>query len=400
MTKCSIVLLSWSRPKNINIIIAQYDKYETIGEVIVWNNNSNFLISNQGLSKIKAINCEQDFGLNTRFTSALLCKNRCVIVHDDDLILSEINIKELVDQFEIDHNRVYTYQGRIPIEGKYAEPPGRVENVLTPTEAEIALTRATCFDRLLAAEYMKLCDVLFYDTSICLNAEDIALSYLSTHIFGKKPLVLPIPDIDGYVDLITTIEEKLSTKQGFVEERNKIIDRCKILFPSPIYENENENKTIVFGKDKYPIGYCEDSACYNTPYQKILVKESNGTKYLSIQSLAEYSHSCSYLLFKDPIIINKNIYLILFFKESSVPVEIQVSYIKDKVLNESKKVLLDKIEVNEHEEYCISINDLIDPMQNTGEGLYVSQLKFTIHNINKNAELCVSEIYMSDRNCL
>jgi len=398
MTKCSIVLLSWSRPININIIIAEYEKYETIGEIIVWNNNSNFLISNQGLSKVKAINCEQDFGLNTRFTSALLCKNRCVIVHDDDLILSEINIKGLVDQFNIDHNRVYTYQGRTPIEGKYTrEPPGRVENVQNPTEAEIALTRATCFDRLLAAEYMKLSDVLFYDTSICLNAEDIALSYLSTHIFGKKPLVLPIPDVDGYVDLHSTIEEKLSTKQGFIEERDKMIDRCNIVFPSPIYENKNENKTIIFGKDKYPIGYCEDSACYNTQYQKILIKESNGTKYLSIQGLAEYSHSCSYLLFKDPIVINKNICFVMFFKESSVPVEIQVSYTKNKDLHESKRILLDKIEMNENEEYRISLNDLIDPMQNTGEGISVSQLKFMVHNINKNAELCVSEIYMEEK---
>jgi hypothetical protein len=398
MTKCSIALLSWSRPTNINIIIAEYEKYETIGEIIIWNNNSNFLISNQGLSKVKVINCEQDFGLNARFTSALLCKNRCVIVHDDDLILSEINIKALVDQFNIDHNRVYTYQGRILIEEKYnLELPGLVENVQSPTEAEIALTRATCFDRLLAAEYMKFSDILFYDTSICLDSEDIALSYLSTHIFGKKPLVLPIPDVAGYVDLASIIEEKPFAKQGFIEERNKMIDRCNIVFPSPIYENTNENKIIIFGKDKYPIGYCEDSACYNTQYQKILIKESNGIKYLSIQGVADYSHSCSYLLFKDPILINKNICFIMFFKESSVPVEIQVSYTKNKDLNESKRILLEKIEINEHEEYRINLNDLIDPMQNTGEGIRVSQLKFMVHNRNKNVELCVSEIYMEEK---
>ena len=85
----------------------------------------------------------------------------------------------------------------------------------------------------------------------------------------------------------------------------------------------------------------------------------------------------------------------MFFKESSVPVEIQVSYTKNKNLNESKRILLDKIKVNEHEEYRISVSDLIDPMQNTGEGVIcVSQLKFIIHNKNKNTELCVSEIYL------
>jgi hypothetical protein len=393
MTKCSIVILSWSRPKNINSIIEKYNSYSIVEEIIVWNNNSLFLI-HSNLSKVKIINTNKDLGLNSRFSAALLCKNRCIIVHDDDLMLSETNIKGLVDGFTSDYCRVYTYEGRKLVDNSYTNipGPGRIERVSSPTEVDICLTRATCFDKNLAAEYLRLSDVAFYDTDICLNAEDILLSYISTSYFGKKPLVIPIPDIEGYVELPAELETKISTRLNFISERNKIINRCQIILPEPNYENK---PNTIFGPGSYPNGYYEESTCYNSRYSKILVKDNNGIRYLSIDSDPSYKYATATILLNKPINVLNNLLFSLFFRTNSVPLEIQFSFLLNNKAYESKRVLLREISINYIEEYELTpkeiIADLI-PEQTDFSDFILSEIKFIIHNDNKHCELCVVDL--------
>jgi hypothetical protein len=382
--------LSWHRPKNINSIIEKYNNYSIIEEIIVWNNNNLFLI-NSNLSKVKVINTNKDLGLNSRFSAALLCQNRCVIVHDDDLILSEPNIKGLVDAFTSDYCRVYTYEGRNLIDNSYTNipGPGRIEKVSSSTEVDICLTRATCFDKNLAAEYLKLSDVVFYDTSICLNAEDILLSYISKNYFGKKPLVIPIPDIDGYIELPAAVETKISTRSNFIEERNKIINRCQIILPEPDYENK---PNTIFGPGTYHNGYYEESACYNSLYSKILVKDNNGIRYLSIDSDPSYNYAAASILLTKPVRILKNLLFSLFFRTNSVPLGIQFVFLLNNKIYESKRILLKEISINYIEEYELTPKDIIAdliPEQTDLSDFMLCEIKLFIQNDNKHCELCM-----------
>ena len=393
MTKCSIVILSWNRPKNINSIIEKYNNYSIVEEIIVWNNNNLFLI-NSNLSKVKIINTNKDLGLNSRFSAALLCKNRCIVVHDDDLILSEPNIKGLVDAFTSDYCRVYTYEGRNLVNNLYTNipGPGRIEKVSSPTEVDICLTRATCFDKNLAAEYLRLSDIVFYDTDICLNAEDILLSYISTNYFGKNPLVIPIPDIDGYEELPAEVDTKISTRPNFISERNKTINRCQIILPKPTYENK---PNTIFGPGSYPNGYYEDSICYNSTYSKILVKDSSGIRYLSIDNDPSYDYSCGTILLTKPVNILKNLLLTLFFRTNSVPVEAQFSFTLNNHNYESNRILFRQISVNYVEQYEISPEDIVAglvPEQTDFSDFMLSEIKLIIHNNEKKCELCIADL--------
>lgn len=395
MTKCSIVLLSWNRPKNINTIIEQYNNYSIVDEIIVWNNNNLFLIHNS-LPKVKIINTNKDLGLNCRFNAALLCQNRCVIVHDDDLLLSETNIKGLVNAFTEDYSRIYSYEGRNLIDNTYTNVPGpgRIEKVASPTEVDILLTRATCFDKILATEYFKLCDVIFYDSNICLNAEDILLSYISTNYFGKKPIVIPVPDLEGYVELPAEVDSKISTRPNFLEERNKIINRCQIVLPEANYE-QTLGKNVIFGPEAYPVGVYENSACYNTLFSKILVKDNNGIRYLSIDNNPAYTYSCANILLQNPISITNNLSMSLFFKTHSVPVEVQFSFTLNKTMHESKRIVLRQINVNYVEHYQINIEDIVGDLSQsikTTADFAIAEIKFVIHNNNKDSELCITDI--------
>jgi hypothetical protein len=384
MTKCSVVLLSYNRPDNINTIIEKYKHYSIIDEIIVWNNNNTFLIHNSEI-KVKIINCNQDLGLNTRFSAALLCKNRCVILHDDDLLLSEGNIERLVKGFVDNCSRVYTYEGRNLVSGKYNKSPGegRVENVSEIKEADIALTRATCFDKFLAAEYLKLSDVVFYDVDMCLNGEDIALSYLARNIYGVGPLVLPLAD-DGYYDLPSTKKESLSVGHDFVEERNKIIDRCEIILPKP---NLSIKQSTIFGPGKYEVSHIENSTCYNSKYSKVLVSESSGIKYLSVINNSEYSKTIATIILEEPIPICKNLVVGMFFKNNLAQrVDMQISYLLDEKEYEAKYISLGAPEIDYVKQYDINLSKFVD------KPVYLTSIRFRIINDNKDYEFCVTNI--------
>jgi hypothetical protein len=386
MTNCTIVLLSWSRPGNIDKIITTYHHYGCVEEIIIWNNNPAVCIHNT-LPKVKVINGNQDLGLNTRFAAALMSQNRCVIVHDDDLMLSENNIIGLIKGFETDYTRIYTYEGRNLIGGAYNySGQCRIEKVLEPTEADVALTRATCFDKLLASEYFKLSDVLFYDVSICLNGEDILLSYISKNVHGKKPLVLPLAD-DGYVELPAKVDEKISTRPGFLEERNKIVQRCELILPTPGYP---PHKNSIFGAGFYPFGYFDNSTCYNSPFTKLLVKKDSGINYLSQQSSPDHDFMVGTIVLNNPVWITKHLSLSLFFKNAAAPLKIQLGCIYgDQV--ETKSIQLEPLGLNQTNQILISLDDL-----KIQHGFALTDIKFVISNKRQNLELCIVNLSYDD----
>jgi hypothetical protein len=385
--------MSWVRPENVSKIIESYDGYAVVGEIIVWNNNKHLFVSDLGLKKVKVLNCSVDFGLDSRFVGSMLAKNRCVIVHDDDLILSERNIKNLVRNFEMDHTRIYTYEGRVPQGGDYtcAPGPGRVEDVAEPTEVPISLTRSACFDRLYAAEYAKLCETMFYDVYTNLNGEDIVFSYITSHLSGKMPIVLPVPDKDGYMELPSSQEEKISTRKNFTERRTELVQRCEIVLPLPKYPPSSPDKFVFFGNGNYPFAYYNDSFSINSKFKKMLVKESNGIKYLSFHISSKYPHAVSTIKCDLEIGSNDVMNLTMFYKGNTNHTEVLIFSELNGKGRESKRSSL-RLKDNVQNNISIKISDFFDDI-NSG---VLKRIDFISHNPDKSEnELCISEISLT-----
>jgi len=397
MTKCSIVMMSWERPENINKILSAYQDYNSIDEIIVWNNHPHFYISNLNLSKVKVLNSSTDFGLNTRFIGALLAINRCIITHDDDILLSEINIKNLIHNFEKDYTRIYTYEGRIPQDGIYtcAPGPGRVDNVKEPTEVDIVLTRTTCFDKLYAAEYCKLSDVVFYDVNTNLNGEDIVFSYITSHLSGKKPLVLPIPDKEGYIELPAPIETKISTRPSFIERRRDLVNRCQLLFPTPQYPTPENNKTTFFGNGFYPYAYYRDSFIINSDYKKLLIKDDlNGIKYLSCNTTNKYDWTIFYIDTNSNISSDDKIVIKGFFKDVLIPVDLELNF-----LDKNLETNTDRIRLEIGADFISEISLKIGDYFRCSDETILTSVKFVLYTKNRPcSELCLTEFSLDHSN--
>lgn len=383
--------MSWQRPENINKLLSTYQNYSCVTEIILWNNNPQFYVSDLNLSKVKTINCSNDFGLNTRFASSLLASNRCVIVNDDDILLSEKNIINLIHHFEKDYTRIYSYEGRIYQNNQYSATPGfgRIENVKEQTEVDMCLTRATCFDKLYAAEYCKLSDVIFYDVNTNLNGEDIVFSHITTHLSGKKPLVLPIPDQEGYTELPAEIDTKISTREGFISRRNVLINRCKILLLSPNYSKENKNKTVIFGDNFYPYAYYQDSICVNSAYKKLIAKDDmNGIKYLSCETDPSYPWTIFYIDTKIPISNNDKLILKTLYNNHKVPTQLQLSFI-----NNNQETHSQRFSINTSIDFVCSNEIPINKILNCSDDCLLTSIKFILHtNKAPLCELCITEL--------
>lgn len=385
-------MMSWKRQENINYILKKYSKYDCVDEIIVWNNNKLFFVSDLNIQKVKTINSSCDFGLNTRFVGSIVARNRCVIVHDDDLILSENNIIGLIKNFEQDHTKIYSYEGRIYQKGKYdRDGIGRIENVDKPTEVDMVLTRSACFDRLYAIEYCKLSDIMFYDVDLNLNGEDIILSHIVSNHSGNKPLVIPIPDKEGYVELPIDETEKISIKPNFIEFRNDLIDRCSIVLPTPKYDQINTSRLILFGQKVYPVGYYENSFSVNSKYKKALIKnDTNGIKYISHEINPSRDWSILYIDIDNDFYIKQNDHLVIksLFKNSSTPVSVELVFLQDDI---EKLTPRTKIRSKKDFVSCdkIHIANLLDYKEN----IVLKSIKFVLnYQSNYDAEFCITEL--------
>jgi hypothetical protein len=207
---------------------------------------------------------------------------------------------------------------------------------------------------------------------------------------GKKPLVIPIPDKEGYIDLPIEEADKISIRQNFIERRNELIDRCSIILPTPEYDPEDKRKIVLFGQEFYPIGYYKDSFSVNSRYKKALIKnDMNGTKYISHE--INPSKIWSILYIDTTLELTKNYCIVLdsLFKNNSTPVDLELVFNQNDVEKSTNRTRIRSIE-NFISSEKILISDLInfDKSKNT----VLKSIKFILHHQSKESEFCITKL--------
>lgn len=214
----SLLINSWKRPENVMEILDFQSRYDLVGEIIVFNNYKGFALSHDS-PKVKIVNTSHDFGLRTRWANMYLARNECVIFQDDDLILEEDGIEKFWKAHNQDSERGYAAWGRNPDED------GVYNMANASGEIEIMLTRACCVNRrILPYLIQSEINFLSQDDFEYTNGEDIFLSYCLTSFYGKLNRRLSIP----YEKLSS--DHAISKRPGHVQERTKMVRRCKAFF--------------------------------------------------------------------------------------------------------------------------------------------------------------------------
>lgn len=222
--KVSVLILSWRRPDQVKAIVETEAAYESVAEVIVFNNNpaAPFMHSHP---KVRVLNSTFDFGLRSRWAMAFLAWSECLIFQDDDILLPEQVFHTFLAEILADPERAYSLHGRNP------DAANRYNAKNVYGEAAIVLTRATAIHKrvlpaLIEAEHAFFRPESAYPVGREFPAEDIFLSYCLSRVFGKKPKALNLPHKN------LSSPHAISATRPYLRTRIRLMHRIQSFFSS------------------------------------------------------------------------------------------------------------------------------------------------------------------------
>ena len=197
----SLILISWKRVENLLKVIEEEFDGELISEVIVWNNNPEIRLKDKLPSNVRLVETNEDFGMRTRFGAALFAKNECILLHDDDMILPALTIKNLYDEWRLDGEIMYGLNGRIP------RPDNTYGQQIKQGKTHMVLGRTMMLKRTYCADFFTMERDLQAqsDHSAFCGQEDILMSYFVMSKSGRPNEILhshyeELPAMDAICD--------------------------------------------------------------------------------------------------------------------------------------------------------------------------------------------------------
>lgn len=218
----STVILSWKRPEWVHEIIDSIRHSGFIDEIVVWNNNKDISYSN---ANARVVNCQEDFGLFTRFTASTLCKNEAVLFLDDDMLVEVETLLALFQEWRKFPGVLHGVCGRnltYDKQYKFGDDYGQVPIVLTKC---VITTRSICRQVLACQEWFR--DLPGTPVG---NGEDIIMSYVAMDMSKKQFNMshkFPWKERGLAGDGIFMLP-------GHKEHRTKIVRRCLDIFKKDI----------------------------------------------------------------------------------------------------------------------------------------------------------------------
>lgn len=210
------------RASNLNAIYEAYENYDIVDEVLVVTGTEVML--DKPSTKFKFVHMPgpytygawPSFGLLSRYTWALSCKNRHVFMQDDDFIYYEDTMKKMLDM----QQPITGCHYRWFYDNKYqAKPPGPGQKT-----SPLILTGGTLVDSWLLPDVIKQAKIFWIDNyHHVFNGEDIFLSRAISKITGQHEF--PFVD-DEFVEL-PTYDVQLDRK---INKKGSRTDICKKVY--------------------------------------------------------------------------------------------------------------------------------------------------------------------------
>lgn len=176
-TKISVSLFN-TRPQNIEKIIETYQNYDVIDEILIVSlKQERCPIKHNGKVKWIFMPKESDLGLLSRYTFALSCKNRSVLIQDDDWFYNEPEIKELIHK----NKPMAGFHPRWFYDNEYQFKPPENHNHVAP----IILTCGVLVDTWYLPACIQQAKLFYKDYQERFDSEDIFMSRSFAYSSGE-----------------------------------------------------------------------------------------------------------------------------------------------------------------------------------------------------------------------
>jgi len=173
-------MLNWARLENVQRIVRLWLAHPLIDDYIVFSNSGTMP---QLWTQVTQVVSNKDLGMRSRFLATLMAKNDCVLIQDDDILLSPAAVSTLADHWTHRPDVIHGIFGRQPkADGSYARLVDKKD-----ARVDVVLTRALVAHRDNAVRfftYEHLFPMLKTATPVG-NGEDIVFSYVAKAHSGK-----------------------------------------------------------------------------------------------------------------------------------------------------------------------------------------------------------------------
>lgn len=199
----SAVIMNHSRPRMLqsSTLLPTLISHPSVGEIFILHSNprSKFEYIHPKVINIDASNENNEMGLSLRFYFCQYATFDWVIILDDDIELPESAITELIFEFEKDSERVVGRYGRNlkPISSWFYG----YDSTNTHKETDVVLTVFMIMQRNLCSSFFEYAYLIWDDIILeqgngpLWNGEDIFISLIAKHIYGKQNYAMDWLDV-------------------------------------------------------------------------------------------------------------------------------------------------------------------------------------------------------------
>ncbi len=221
-------MLSWKRPLTVKKLIEQYLDLDIIDEILIMNNNP-LLDLREYLDpeeqKTTIIQSTRDLGLYSRFTTAALATNDCILFVDDDILIPHATISALFHEWEQNPLSCHGIFGRSG--SRQYSPVDRFGQV------KIILTRCCMAHKDVALQALHMVKSFKELRSVPKgNGEDIILSYAAMTLSKKFNFSYSLPHEDLENKAEKSDGEAISIHKRWpmhYEHRTRVIEICEAI---------------------------------------------------------------------------------------------------------------------------------------------------------------------------
>lgn len=189
--KATIVINTSGTEKRIGYlekILDSQSSYTNVGEIIVVIDNANKVGNAKSHRNVRIVSVGKNIGPCGRWIGGLLADGQCVIMQDDDLILSQGSIDILINSHLVNPNRLHGFWGR----NFNADHTYNLGDVWAG-DCDFLSTRAVCMNKSILPYVLEFQNRIFgkFPSTKDFMAEDILLSLISEHIWQYPPNAIP-----------------------------------------------------------------------------------------------------------------------------------------------------------------------------------------------------------------
>jgi hypothetical protein len=235
--RLSVILLSYARPRNIDLILSAVVACDFVSEILVSNNNPEVPLEqliHVHDPRIRIIHQPRRMPPSVRFDLSRDAAEPLILAIDDDVFPSSRQVRELFQRLVVAPHAVHGYGGEV-----WGDPPAKAtyRAVRWPRGAVAVdtLMWAFAYTRDHVETYFDMLDQLGIENAELTSSEDVPLSYA-----GRGPAL--IHGVGPLCRCPSDSEPEVATwmRPGFFEHRLELVARCRALqaarssrFPTP-----------------------------------------------------------------------------------------------------------------------------------------------------------------------